>query len=533
MRLWKQALAGVLALLMAMPASLLAQVPIPPPPPSAPPALFVPEQLEQIAAPIALYPDPLLAQVLMAATYPLEVVQAARFVQAYPNLQGGPLNDALRAQSWDDSVKSLVLFPQVLAMMNDKLDWTQRLGDAFLGQQQELMDAVQRLRARAQAQGTLATTAQQTVVVEQAPQPIIQIVPVNPQIIYVPVYNPIVVYGPWPYPAYPPYYYYPVGWPVGGAFFSFGPGIFVGIGLWGIFDWHRHHVVIDAPRYRRFTEVVNVEARRDELERVRAVRVEGNRFSWEHDVVHRRGVGYRDASIQQRVGGPRPADTAAREPFRGRIEPGRVEPGRVDQGRAPQTGVEPRRADQGRASQTGVEPRRADPERVQPERSESRRVEPGRVQPGSADQDRRQPDWAGRVPQGRVQPPAEQPRPSVQVPARPEPGRAQPGSAPRVETAPPSPGQWPGQRREPGMFQGIGNGGDARAHGERGRESRQTIAQPAPAPRTAPPPVSAPARPPAAVAPPSPPPAPSAPAPSAPPAQRPHGGGAQGREKRS
>ncbi|HEY4911749.1 MAG TPA: DUF3300 domain-containing protein, partial [Methylomirabilota bacterium] len=115
MRFWKQALAGVLALLMAMPASLLAQMPspIPPPPPSAPPALFAPEQLEQIAAPIALYPDPLLAQVLMAATYPLELVQAARFVQANPSLQGGPLNDALRAQSWDDSVKSLVLLPQV------------------------------------------------------------------------------------------------------------------------------------------------------------------------------------------------------------------------------------------------------------------------------------------------------------------------------------------------------------------------------------------------------------------------------------
>ena len=512
MRLWKQALAGVLALLMAMPASLLAQVPIPPPPPSAPPALFAAKQLEQISAPIALYPDPLLAQVLMAATYPLEVVQAARFVQANPNLQGGPLNDALRAQSWDDSVKSLALFPQVLAMMNDKLDWTQRLGDAFLGQQQDLMDAVQRLRARAQAQGTLATTAQQTVVVEQAPQPIIQIVPVNPQVIYVPVYNPIVVYGPWPYPAYPPYYYYPAGWPVGGAFFSFGPGIFVGIGLWGIFDWQRHHVLIDAPRYRRFTEVVNVEARRDELERVRAVRVEGNRVSWEHNVAHRRGVGYRDASIQQRVGGPRPADTASREPFRGRVEPGRV-----DQGRAPQTGVDPRRVDQGRG---------------QPERSDSPRVEPGRAQPGRTDPERRQPDWAARVPQGRVQPPAEQPRPGVQAPARPEAGRAQPGSVPRVETAPPSPGQSPGQRREPGMFQGISNGGDARAHGERGRESRQTIAQPAPAPRTAPPPVSAPSRPPAAVAPPSPPPAPSAPAPP-PPAQRPHGGGAPGREKRS
>src|SRR3989442_3073050 len=339
MRLWKQALAGVLALLMALPASLLAQVPIPPPPPSAPPALFVPEQLEQIAAPIALYPDPLLAQVLMAATYPLEVVQAARFVQANPSLQGGPLNDALRAQSWDDSVKSLILFPQVLAMMNDRLDWTQRLGDAFLGQQQDLMDAVQRLRARAQAQGTLASTPQQTIVVEQTPQPVIQIVPLNPEIVYVPVYNPVVVYGPWPYPAYPPYHYYPAGWPAGNAFVSFGPPIFVGFGLWAICHWPRHVVVIDAPRYHRFTEVVNIEARRGELAQVRAVGVEGNRFAWEHNALHRRGVGYRDAAIPQRVGGPRPPDTASREPFRGRGEPARA--GQIQ---GPPTRIEPRRA---------------------------------------------------------------------------------------------------------------------------------------------------------------------------------------------
>jgi uncharacterized protein DUF3300 len=133
MRFWKPALATLLALFVAMPTLLLAQVPspIPPPPPSVPPALFAPEHLEQIAGPIALYPDPLLGQVLMAATYPLEVVQAARFIQVNPTLQGGPLNDALRAQSWDDSVKSLALFPQVLAMMNDKLDWTPKLGDAY------------------------------------------------------------------------------------------------------------------------------------------------------------------------------------------------------------------------------------------------------------------------------------------------------------------------------------------------------------------------------------------------------------------
>jgi len=503
MRLWKQALAGVLALLMALPASLLAQVPfpIPPPPPSAPPALFAPEELEQIAAPIALYPDPLLGQVLMAATYPLEVVQAARFIQANPMLQGGPLNDALRAQSWDDSVKSLALFPQVLAMMNDRLDWTQKLGDAFLGQQGELMDAVQRLRARAQAQGTLASTPQQTVVVEQAPPPIIQIVPVNPEIVYVPIYNPVVVYGPWPYPAYPPYYYYPAGWPVGRIFVSFGPPIFVGFGLWAICHWHRHVVVIDAPRYHRFTEVVNIEARRGELAQVRAVGVEGNRFAWEHNALHRRGVGYRDAAIPQRVGGPRPPDTASREPFRGRGEPARA-----DQVQAPQARIEPGRA------------------------------EPARVQSSRTDHDRAQPDWVGRVHHGRAQPPADPPRPGVQAPPRAEAGRGQPVSTPRVESAPPT----PGRRWEPGMSHGAG-GGDARTHGDRGREGRQredhqVIAPPSPAPRTPPPPVSAPSgavRPPSVAAPPSPAPAASAPAPTSPPArQRPPGGGAPGIGKR-
>jgi len=113
--------------------------------PAAP--AFKPEELEQIAAPIALYPDPLLAQIFMASTYPVEIVQAARFAQANPNLKGDQLNEELKKQDWDDSVKSLVSFPDVLTMMDQKLDWTQKLGDAVLGQQKELMDAIQRLRA--------------------------------------------------------------------------------------------------------------------------------------------------------------------------------------------------------------------------------------------------------------------------------------------------------------------------------------------------------------------------------------------------
>ena len=162
------------------------------------------EELDQLLAPIALYPDSLIAQILMASTYPLEIVQADRFAQQNKNLKGDPLTKALEQQTWDPSVKSLVNFPQVLAMMSDKVDRTQKLGDAFLTQQKQVMDTIQGLRAKAQAAGNLKTTKEQTVIVEQK---IIRIEPASPQVIYVPAYNPTVVYGAWPYPAYPPYYY--------------------------------------------------------------------------------------------------------------------------------------------------------------------------------------------------------------------------------------------------------------------------------------------------------------------------------------
>jgi hypothetical protein len=314
-------LAGLLTVALAVPPPLLAQ-------PSAATAPFKPEELEQMAAPIALYPDPLLAEVLMASTYPLEVVLAARFVQANPNLTGEALTEALKAHAWDDSVKSLVAFPQVLGMMNDKLDWTQKLGDAFLAQRQDLMDAIQRLRARAQAQGTLATTPQQTVTVEPGPPPTIEIEPSAPDVIYVPIYNPLFVYGPWPYPAYLPYYYYPPGWLVTGAFFTFGVGIVVGLPFWGVFDWHRHMIEIDVNRYHRFTRLVNVERRWDELERQRVVPPGSDRLGWEHSPEHRRGVEYRDEGTRQRFGRPTAPNAATREPFRGRIEEGPVPPGR-------------------------------------------------------------------------------------------------------------------------------------------------------------------------------------------------------------
>ena len=169
-------------------------------------------QLDQLVAPIALYADPLLAQILMASTYPLEVAQADRFAKANKNLKEDKLKVALAKRDWDASVKELVSTPNVLSMMSDKLDWTEKLGDAVLAQQADVMDAIQRLRAKAQANGKLETTEQQTVTVSQeAGQQIIEIEPTSPDVVYVPYYNPEVVYGEWPYPEYPPYYYPPPG----------------------------------------------------------------------------------------------------------------------------------------------------------------------------------------------------------------------------------------------------------------------------------------------------------------------------------
>jgi hypothetical protein len=155
--------------------------------------IFRQKELDQMLAPLALYPDELLAQVLMAATYPLEVVQASRWIQGNATRQGDLLAAALEQQDWDPSVKSLVNFPSVLEMMNDRLAWTQSLGDAFLAQPDQVMDTVQILRQRVQAQGNLRTTDEQTILVEP-PDQTIRIEPAVPQVVYIPVYDPSLVY---------------------------------------------------------------------------------------------------------------------------------------------------------------------------------------------------------------------------------------------------------------------------------------------------------------------------------------------------
>ena len=184
------------------------------PPSSAPspapdqPALK-PAELDALVAPIALYPDPLLANVLMASTYPLEVVRAERWVNQNKNLKGDALKAAAEKQAWDASVKALVATPSVLQLMSERLDWTQKLGEAFLAQEQDVMDAVQRMRARAYDRKKLVTTKEQVVSVrEEQNRQVISIEPAVPDTLYVPYYEPQVVYGDWPYADYPAYPYY-------------------------------------------------------------------------------------------------------------------------------------------------------------------------------------------------------------------------------------------------------------------------------------------------------------------------------------
>ncbi|OWT62112.1 hypothetical protein CEY11_09960 [Candidimonas nitroreducens] len=251
-----------------------------------PPPLLSPPQLEQLVAPIALYPDALLSQVLMASTYPLEVVEAQRWRSTQPRqMSDQQLSSALQNSPWDPSVQSLAAFPDVLQMMSDRLDWTQQLGEVFLSQQQDLMSAVQRLRERARAAGHLQSTAQQTVQVVSGPSPVIEILPAQPELVYVPVYDPLVVYGAWPYPAYRPFYWHPPRYaPPPGVFISFGAGLMVGHALWGHMDWHRHVVRINVQRYNRYNHVHIASP------------------NWVHRPEHRRGARYGNPALRERYG---------------------------------------------------------------------------------------------------------------------------------------------------------------------------------------------------------------------------------------
>lgn len=290
--------------------------------------VFAREELDQMVAPVALYPDPLLAQVLMAATYPGDVADAAAWAKTHPDAQGDAAVKQVANEPWDPSVQSLVAFPQALAVLGQDPAWVQRLGDAFLAQPDDVMDAVQRLRRQAQAAGNLESNEYQQVGTQAAsaavaapvdasspaPAPVaadggdqvIVIQPADPQVVYVPSYNPTTVYGSWAYPAYPPTYYPPPAayYPLGGALASglmFGVGLAITDSLWGDFDWGHNDIDIDINRYNN----INVNRQLD---------VDRNR--WEHNPAHRDGVPYRDQA--HRAANGRQLDGAReREAFRG------------------------------------------------------------------------------------------------------------------------------------------------------------------------------------------------------------------------
>jgi hypothetical protein len=287
-----------------------------PEPKSEKPA-FTAEEIEQLVAPVALHPDDLLAQILMASTYPLEVVEAARWVKANPKQEGSALTKALEAKKWDASVKSLVQFPQVLEMMDQKLDWMQKLGNAFLAQQKEVMAAVQKLRKKAKDAGNLESGKEQTVKVEQET---IIIQSSSPDTVYVPVYNPTVVYGGWPYPAYPPYYYHPPYY--GGAAFGFVAGVAIGAAwgyAWGGCHWGHSEVDIDIDRnVNRNTEINRDRYKNDMAKRG----TQGGKGSFQHDPSHRKGVSYGDRKTTERFNKGATSGAASREAFRGRTQAG-------------------------------------------------------------------------------------------------------------------------------------------------------------------------------------------------------------------
>jgi hypothetical protein len=266
---------------------------------------FPQAELDQMLAPVALYPDTLLSQVLMAATYPLEVVQAARWSRAHAGLQGDEAVRAVADKDWDPSVKSLLAFPNLLLRMDEKLDWTRDLGDAFLAQEDQVMDTVQQLRQRAQAAGHLAPDERQRVLADGRT---IAIESADPRVVYVPYYDPFVVYGSWWWPAYPPVAWAPwPGYVVARPGFWWGVGVGITTGFFfGSVDWpHRHVTVVRVNNYYMRPPAV----RRGVV--VHRPIVVG---PWQHDPVHRRTVVYRSPEVQKRYALPAPQRQIRSEP---------------------------------------------------------------------------------------------------------------------------------------------------------------------------------------------------------------------------
>jgi hypothetical protein len=335
---------------------------------------FTQAELDAMLAPIALYPDSLLSQILMASTYPLEVVEAARWSRDNPGLEGEAAVDAVADRDWDPSVKALVAFPRVLERMDEDLEWTRDLGDAFLAQEDEVLDSVQGLRRRADEAGSLDEV--EHVVVERERE-VIYIEPANPRVVYVPWYDPWVIYGSWWWPGYAPVVWLAPGFHFGFTHFYWGPSIHISpLFYYSRFDWHRHHVVtLDI--HASFPTYVTTHST-----------LRSGDFSdakpWRHDPSHRLGVSYRDPVRQQRYERKRVdlIESRIAAERRGERQRGAEPERRTEQRVERQRGAEPeRRTEQRIERQRGAQPERRTERRVErqrgaePERRTEQRIE--------------------------------------------------------------------------------------------------------------------------------------------------------------
>jgi hypothetical protein len=321
-------------------------------------AKIPPDQLDSLVAPIALYPDPLLAQVLVASTYPLEIIKLQQWLTKNPRLKDQALADAVAKQPWDPSIQALAGLPEVVKRLADDLQWTTDLGNAFLAQQSEVMDAVQRMRKKAQEKGNLKSTEQikvytkvvesnQAIIIEQAhprvvyvkletkvaeTKQVIVIEQANPQVVYVPSYDPVVVYGPPVYP-YPPIYYPPAGYYAAGLAISFGVGVMMGAfwsGGWccGAGWGGNNNITINNNNNFNRNTNVNRGNRPSQLPsggRGDGGNLGGNRgnSNWKHNPQHRGGAPYRDRATADRFGGTTRGDSLANRQASARQQIGR------------------------------------------------------------------------------------------------------------------------------------------------------------------------------------------------------------------
>jgi Protein of unknown function (DUF3300) len=330
---------ALLCALLLLPGDLVAYAQTPPqqdaPPEQA--ATKIPnEQLDSLVAPIALYPDPLLAQVLVASTYPLEIIQLQQWLPQHKDLKDKALVAALEKEQWDPSIQAMAALPDVVKQLAENIKWTTDLGNAFLAQQNDVMDAVQRMRIKAKDAGNLKSSEQQKVETKTVEsKTVVVIQQAQPEVVYVPSYNPTVVYGPPVYP-YPPIVYPPVGAYVAGAAISFGVGMAIGAawggGGWGYnTGWGHSNNNITINNNNNFVNNSN----RTNVNRP-SQRPAGGGNNWQHNPQHRGGAPYSNRATASQYGGSARGDSlatrqaSARQNNRGQSGGGRQQAGTMD-----------------------------------------------------------------------------------------------------------------------------------------------------------------------------------------------------------